>query len=197
VFEFEFKIRNIQNYEHLIKLVTRYKNDSAYYEEYNNNWRSTYDSYDQFLQAYLPTVGRSYDDLEYDKVVSIISTDTALCNFYDNNSKVGFCLGTQDAFFTTGENTLTVNYVEDRMINLTLVFSKNEKLVSIYLNGVLSGAAKVTTIDPFTIGKEFMVFNSDYCDVDLYKFRMYNTSFSIAEVLNNYAVDTRNVLMYD
>lgn len=197
VFEFEFKIRNIQNYEHLIKLVTRYKNDSAYYEEYDKNQRKNYDSYDQFLQAYLPTVGKNYDSLEYDKVVSVISIDTALCNFYDESSKVGFCLGTQDAFFTTGENTLTVNYVEDRMINLSLVFSKNEKLVSIYLNGVLSGAAKVTIEDPFTIGKEFMVFNSDYCDVDLYKFRMYNTGFSISEVLNNYAVDTRNVLMYD
>ncbi|MBO7210881.1 MAG: hypothetical protein J6V44_07715 [Methanobrevibacter sp.] len=181
----------------MIKLVTRYKGDDEYYDEYDKNQRKNYDSYDQFLQAYLPTIGKSYDSLEYLKVVSVISIDTALCNFYDENSNVGFCLGTQDAFFTTGENTLTVNYVEDRMINLSLVFSKNEKLVSIYLNGVLSGAAKVTKEEPFTIGKEFMVFNSDYCDVDLYKFRMYNTGFSISEVLNNYAVDTRNVLMYD
>ena len=197
VFEFEFKIRNVQNYEHLIKLVTRYEGDGEYYDEYDKNQRGNYDSYDQFLQAYLPTIGKKYDDLVYEKVLSLISVDTALCNFYDGNSKVGFCLGTQDAFFTTGENTLTVNYVEDRMINLSLVFSKNEKLVSIYLNGVLSGAAKVTKEDPFTVAKEMMVFNSDFCDIDLYKFRMYNTGFSISEVLNNYAVDTRNVLMYD
>lgn len=194
-FEFQFKIRNVQNYEHLIKLITRYENDESYYDAYlevKNNW----DSYDQFLNYYLPTIGRSYDDLTYSFVQSEVSTDTALCNYYDNNNAVGFCLGTQDAFFKTNIDTLNVNYVEDRIVNLDLVFSKDEKLVSIYLNGVLSGAAYVSDSSSFTVNKASIVFNSDYCDVDLYKFRIYNNSFSISEVLNNYAVDLRDTEMY-
>jgi len=56
-FEFEFKVKNIQNYEKLIKLVTRYSypndgkghqfdNDNAWYAEYVNNQQGNYDSYD-------------------------------------------------------------------------------------------------------------------------------------------------------
>ena len=194
-FEFQFKIRNIQNYEHLIKLITRYENDESYYEEYlrvKNNW----DSYDQFLNYYLPTIGRSYDELVYSSVQSEVSIDTALCNYYDSSNQVGFCLGTQDAFFKTNIDTLNVNYVEDRIINLALVFSQDEKLVSIYLNGVLSGAAYVSDSHSFTVNKPSVVFNSDYCDIDLYKFRIYNNFFSISEILNNYAVDLRDTEMY-
>ena len=194
-FEFEFKIRNVQNYEHLIKLVTRYVDDEAYYQEYLTRL-ADYDNYDQFLQAYLPTIGKSYDDLVYRTVQSDISTSTALCNYYDESGAVGFCLGTQDAFFKTNKSTLNVNYVEDRIINLALVFSKTEKLVSIYLNGVLSGSAYVTDTSAFTVNNNYIIFNSDFCDVDLYKFRVYATGFSIANVLNNYSVDLRDTTMY-
>lgn len=213
VFEFQFKIRNIQNYEHLIKLVTHYKvdpesfpsgfDDKKYYDQYKEVQKQ-FGTYDQYLQEQLMIdhnkglIPFTYDDLKYDHVETVKSTDSALCNYYDESSGIGFCLGTQDAFFTTGENTLTVNYVENRIINLTLVFSKDEQLISIYLNGVLSGAAKNTKVDNlFRIAKRFMIFNSEYCDIDLYKFRLYNTAFSIPEVLNNYAVDMRDVQMYD
>ena len=197
-FEFQFKIRNVQNYEHLIRLVTRYKDDSAKYDEYLLD-KDNYDSYEQFLQI-------KYKDwynntAEFDKVESVVSTATALCNYFDTaGNNVGFCLGTQDAFFKTNESTLTCNYVEDRIVNMSLVYQKagdNIGLVSMYLNGVLSGAAKITDTNAFTVQNPYIVFNSDYCDIDLYKFRVYNTNLTIAEVLNNYAVDLRDVTMYN
>lgn len=206
-FEFQFKIRNVQNYEHLIKLVTHYKyvvddvvlveNDKDWYANYLANYQDQYDSYDQFLQAWLPTQGMSYDNLEYVEVESITSTDTAFCKYYDETNKVGFCLGTQDAFFKTNKSTLNANYVENKIVNLTLVFSQATSLVSIYLNGVLSGAAYVADTTSFEVKAPVIEFNSDYCDVDLYKFRVYNTGFAISEVLNNYSIDLRDTLMYD
>lgn len=207
-FEFEFKIRNVQNYEKLIKLVTRYKyvddkhpelntdNDNAWYNNYVTNYQNEYDSYDQFLQAWLPTQGMSYDNLEYVKVESITSTDTAFCKYYDTVNNVGFCLGTQDAFFKTNKSTLNANYVENRIVNLTLVFSQSTSLVSIFLNGVLSGAAYVADTTSFTVNGPTIEFNSDFCDIDLYKFRVYNTGFAISEVLNNYSIDLRDTMMY-
>jgi hypothetical protein len=182
----------------LIRLVTRYKDDGAKYDEYLLE-KDDYDSYEHFLQI-------NYKDwynntAKFDKVESIVSTGNALCNYYDTaGNNVGFCLGTQDAFFKTNESTLTCNYVENRIINLSLVYQKagdNIGLVSIYLNGVLSGAAKITDTNAFTIQNPYIVFNSDYCDIDLYKFRVYNTNLSIAEVLNNYAVDLRDITMYN
>jgi len=80
------------------------------------------------------------------------------------------------------------------------VYSQSESLVSIFLNGVLSGAVHVGDNDgSFTIGNanSYIVFNSNYCDIDLYKFRAYNTSFSISEILNNYSIDLRDTEMYD
>ena len=150
--------------------------------------------------AWLPTVGLSYDNLIYRKVDSLTSTDTAFCNYYDNTKQVGFCLGTQDAFFKTNKATLNANYVEDKVVNLAFVYSQSESLVSIYLNGVLSGAVKVGSDDgTFTIGTNTssIVFNSNFCDIDLYKFRAYNTSFSIPEILNNYSIDLRDTEMYE
>ena len=201
-FEFQFKIRNIQNYEHLIRLVTRYKNDSSKYDEYLLE-KENYESYEQFLTIRYKDWYNN--EAEYDKVESIVSTDGALCNYYDTaGNNVGFCLGTQDAFFKTNESTLNCNYVENRMVNLSLVYQRaggsssgGLGLVSIYLNGVLSGAAKITDNKAFTVQNNYIVFNSDFCDIDLYKFRVYNTNLSIAEVLNNYAVDLRDVEMYN
>lgn len=201
-FEFQFKIRNIQNYEKLISLVTHYyldenqtQDDTQIYELYRNEYATVYDTYDQFLQWYLPTIGRSYDDLVYRSVESVISASTALCNYYDGTN--GFCLGTQDAFFKTNVGTLTSNYVEDQIINLTLIYSKTKKLAYIYLNGVLDGAAQIPDTNAFTIEKNAIVFNSDFCDIDLYKVRVYNIDFAVGEVLNNYAVDLRDVQLYN
>jgi hypothetical protein len=40
-------------------------------------------------------------------------------------------------------------------------------------------------------------FNSDYCDIDLYKIRIYNTALNVNEIVTNYAVDHKDVLIYD
>lgn len=206
-FEFEFKIRNIQNYEKLISLITRYWLNDTHTIPDDNLYASflastRYNTYDEYLQANLPNEmypNITYDDLEFRAVETHIAASTALCNYYDGTN--GFCLGTQDAFFKTNVGTLTSNYVEDRIINLTLVYSKTKKLAYIYLNGVLDGAAKIPNEEPFTINKLTdkgkIVFNSDFCDIDLYKVRVYNTDFAVGEVLNNYAVDMRDVQMYN
>ena len=36
-----------------------------------------------------------------------------------------------------------------------------------------------------------------YCDIDLYKMRIYYTDLSINEVVTNYAVDLKDVIIYD
>lgn len=198
-FEFQFKIRNVQNYENLIRLVTRYVDDQSKYDDYLAK-QTEYGSYEQYLQATLtPT---EYENLVYDYVESITSTEGALCNYFDTTgANVGFCLGTQDMFFKTNKSTLNASYVENRMVNLALVFQKysdeeNKGLVSLYLNGVLSGAALVNDKNAFQVVNDYLTFNSDFCDIDLYKFRYYFTKFEIAEVLNNYAVDKKDIIMY-
>jgi hypothetical protein len=60
----------------------------------------------------------------------------------------GMCIGTQDAFFSNGTNTVDVSFVEDEMIYLTIVYSHSleasNRLLNIYINGVLTGVIRST-----------------------------------------------------
>ena len=69
--------------------------------------------------------------------------------------------------------------------------------MSIFVNGVLTGVIYSTVNGAFTINSDAITFNSTYCDIDLYKFRIYRTDLTINEVVTNYAVDLKDVIMYD
>jgi len=67
----------------------------------------------------------------------------------------------------------------------------------IYINGVLTGVIKSTLNDSFTINSTDLVFNSEYCDIDLYKIRIYRTDLNVNDIVTNYAVDLKDVQIYD
>ena len=71
-------------------------------------------------------------------------------------------------------------------------------MLYIYLNGILSGANKLPNQASgyFQIDSPF-VFNSDYCDVDLYRFRIYETSLDMPDVIHNYLSDIHSIALYD
>jgi hypothetical protein len=202
--EIQFKVRNIQDYSNLIKNTTRYKDDSKFYTAFTS--QSVYNNYDAFLQYYIPIWNEtqpeasrtSYDDLKFDYVQKDVSLSKAVCKYLSGSASapVGFCLGPQDAFFSNGTNTVSVNYIENDMIYLTMVYSYTSKLMYIYINGVITGVIK-STVDDFTIESNDIIFNSDYCDIDLYKIRIYNTDLNVNDVVVNHAVDKKDVLIYD
>ena len=239
-FEFQFKIRNVQDYGQIIHNVTRYKGnseakhgtvynwtDDEVYEVYNNrsylDWSEgrIYDNYDAFLSWYLPAYiahhpelqdpnqqvfPPTYDDLEYRSTVKILNTNYASGMYYDGVH--GICIGAQDALFTNGTNTVNVSYVEDKIVNLTIVYSHGnggndgaDKLMSIYLNGMLTGVTRSTADGAWSIGSTVtppeIVFESNYCDFDLYKIRVYNQNLSLNSILINYMVDLKNPVGYD
>ena len=232
-FEFQFKVRNVQDYSNIIHNVTRYKGntddrydtypswvDNDAYEAFTTknylDWSEgfEYDNYDAFLQWYLPEYSKrnpdagwppSYDDIEYRKTDKILSTSYAAGRYYDGTH--GICIGAQDALFTNGVDTVNVAYVEDKLINLSIVYSHgdgtnggNNKLMSIYLNGILTGVARSTIDGVWSIGEDDtmnIVFNSQYCDFDLYKIRVYNQSLTLPTILTNYTVDLKDPVAYD
>lgn len=202
--EFQFKVRNIQDYSNLIKNTTRYKGDDDFYAAFIA--QSAYSNYDAFLQYYLPIykvpVGATrveYDDLEFNYVQKDVSLAKAVCRFVsgDDSAPIGLCLGATDAFFSNGTNTVNVNYVENDMLYVSMVYSHTSKLLYIYINGIITGVIKSTASNAWTIASGEMVFNSEYCDIDLYKIRMYNTDLNVNDVVTNHAVDKKDVLIYD
>jgi hypothetical protein len=203
--EIQFRVRNVQDYSSLIHNVTRYNGDDKFYTAFKA--QSYYTNYDSFLHYYLPlynaTVSEDqqvdYDDLEFSRVQKEISLNRVACSYYsgDESGAVGICLGPQDAFFSNGTNTVNVSYVEDQLINISMVYSHgSDQMMYIYINGVLTGVIK-STIGLFTINSNKIVFNSNYCDIDLYKIRVYNTDLNVNDIVTNYSVDLKNVTIYD
>lgn len=209
--EFQFKIRNVQDYSNLIHNITRYKNDSevfaAFYDS-QTGYKTDFTNYDAYLADFFKNGGsigdcHDYDDLEFDRVEKQINLKAVACGYYsgNNQSVIGVCLGPQDAFFSNGTNTVNISYVEDMIINLSAVYSDDTKLMYIYINGVLTGVIKNTVNGSFSISDsnnvKALVFNSDYCDIDLYKIRFYRTGLNVNDIVTNYAVDLKDVNIYD
>lgn len=217
--ELTFKVRNVQDYSNLIRTITRYKNDEdlykAFYDEETGKFNTTYTNYDAFLAWYLKTYEvefvdkngikrrMEYDDLEFSHIAKQINLNNAIGSYYSGNTKAvtGLCLGPQDAFFSNGIDTVNVSYVENKIITLSVVckYSKEkiQNLIYIYLNGVLTSVVRNTQENGFTVENDKIEFNSDYCDIDLYKIRVYRTDLNVNDIVMNYAADFENVNIYD
>ena len=213
--ELAFKVRNIQNYSNLITNVTRYNiptafgadgkptsysRDDAKYNEFKE--QKLYTNYDAFLQATLePNV---YDNLQFREVQKDIDLSNAVFGFYsgDNSSAVGVCVGSQDTFFSNGFDTVNVSFVEGEMVYLSFVYEHTPAVGSklyIYINGCITGVieSSITGDTGFKINSDKIVFNSDTCDIDLYKMRIYNTALTVNDIVTNHAVDKKDIIIYD
>lgn len=166
-FELVFKVRNVQNYSTLINTIVT--------DPESEN----------------PTIT---------KVVS--STDGVWCNYYNNN--IGFCLGTQEGFFKSRDTLVSGRYKEDDLVHVTFVVeaananNNRNKLIYMYINGINSGITKYNTdTDNLASNCQKIVMNSKYCDVDLYKLRIYKTNLSPQGVVQNYLADYNSAELYD
>lgn len=165
--ELMFKIRNIRNYSTLIKTEVE--------DPTSEN----------------PTI-----------VKKVSSTDGVWGSYYNNN--IGFCLGTQEAFFKTRDQLVSGRYKEDEIVHVSFVVeaaganSNTNKLIYIYINGINSGIAKYsTTTDSLAANCQKLIINSDYCDVDLYKLRVYKTNLTPQYVVQNFLADFNDAALYD
>ena len=148
----------------------------------------------------------TYDKLEFSHIQKNVNLAKTICRYISGtgDSVVGFALGTQDCFFSNGSNKVTAPYVENEMVNLTIVYqhstsSENSRLMTIYVNGMMTGVinSTISSNDGFTINTDTIEFNSTYCDIDLYRFRVYKEFLSVKNVVKNYAVDHLDVDIYD
>jgi hypothetical protein len=76
------------------------------------------------------------------------------------------------------------------------VFEKDTRIY-MYINGILTSITSNTASDAITINSDAIVFNSQFCDIDLYKFRVYRDALTVRDIDINYSVDHRDVLIYD
>ena len=191
-FEIRFRVRNIQEYSTLIRTI-------PYYQILEDNETHTMAD----IEANHYTLKRDEDgNTIMDKSSPKVVNATAGVIFkYLNHDGYGFCIGTQEAYFRTPDGITNVRYKEDEIINLSFVVSKaggnSSKLMSIYLNGILSGALSLASTNTFIMDNDAFEITSEFCDIDIFKLRIYNTELQMPDVIHNYISDIHDIALYD
>lgn len=117
------------------------------------------------------------------------------------SENIGFTVTADKATLKSQGAEVSCNYRDEERIRLAFVIeSRNEyRLMSVYLNGVLSGVKQYTADDNFQqYSPVNITIGSPYCGVDLYTIRSYSTALTFTEITNNYIYDMSDVVMkYD
>ena len=163
--EVEFKCRNALNYAKLLTLQNVEKPG----------------------QENVPEEDKEYEvvkNIQYDEhgnVANAVGT-------YFNNS-IGFAFGTQEAFFASDSKIVNVRYADNDKVKVSVVADAKTSFLYVYINGVLSGVEHWPDNNSFAAATDAFVFNSDYCDLDLYNIRVYDIPLTFDGIVQNWVGD--------
>ena len=136
------------------------------------------------------------DDGAVEKRINYNKEDGTVANAVGSffASQVGFCIGTQEAFFASTGKKVNVRYADDDKVKVSVVVDSKTNLLYIYINAVLSGVERFGDADSFKAqGVTGLTFNSNYCDLDIYTIRIYNTPLDFDGIVQNWIGDAPNL----
>lgn len=122
--------------------------------------------------------------------------DTEVISCYSGN--IGFKLTAQMATLKSEQSELSTQYKEDEHIRLSFVIEKRaeNRLIYIYLNGIMCGVAQYPTDDDFTQASPVdITIGSNDCIIDLYNIRVYNNDLTKYQILDNWIADTQDIAL--
>lgn len=108
----------------------------------------------------------------------------------------GIEITAQRADMTSEQSTIGTQYKEDEHVRLTFVTEKRSgnRLILIYLNGIISGIKQYPDDDDFSQGSPVgLSIGSNDCTIDIYNIRVYDNDLTRYQVLDNWIADTQNI----
>ena len=140
-----------------------------------------------------PMVSGSTIEFEF-KTRNIANYDAVLISCMSNN--VGLQITSQKAILSSqklsGESAVKTQFREEEKIRVTFVIEsqKQNRLIKLYLNGVMSGLAQYDVDDLFVQGTPaYITIGSNEASVDIYNIRRYNYALTSDQILKNYIAD--------
>lgn len=109
---------------------------------------------------------------------------------------IGFTVTADTATLTSEQTQISCNYTDEEKIRVAFVIEpKSEyRMMSVYLNGVLSGVKQYPENDNMQQNPTVNItIGSPYCSVDLYTIRSYNVALTAIESRDNYIADITDV----
>ena len=118
---------------------------------------------------------------------------TAISCLYNNR---GFNVDVQSATLRSEQSSASTKFKENERVRVSYVVESRyaNRLILIYINGVLSGAAQYPQEDNFMQAVPTGIsIGSNGCTTDIYNIRVYNNDLNSFEVLENYVADMDDI----
>lgn len=106
----------------------------------------------------------------------------------------GIQLTTQKALLRSEQSEIFTQYMEDEHVRVSFVIEKRSenRLIHIYINGIISGAMQYPDDDDFSQAVPVGIsVGSDDCTIDLYCIRVYDNDLTRFQILDNWIADTQ------
>jgi hypothetical protein len=124
----------------------------------------------------------------------VLNYDAVILSCMNDNR--GLQITAQGATLKSEQSSVAVQFKENEHIRLSFVVEKRteNRLIYVYLNGVLSGAIQYPDNDDFsqTTPQNISV-GSNLCTMDIYSIRIYDNDLTRTQMLNNWIADTQSV----
>ena len=100
----------------------------------------------------------------------------------------------QQAMLASEQSHINMQYKEDEHVRISFVVEKRteNRLIYVYVNGVMSGVVQYPANDDFSQAEPVGIsIGSSTCGVDIYCIRVYDNDLGRIQVLNNWIADTQ------
>lgn len=107
----------------------------------------------------------------------------------------GMELTAQKATLQSEQSTIYTQYKEDEHVRISFVAEKRSenRLLYIYINGIMSGAVQYPDDDDFSQSSPVNIsIGNNNCTIDIYSIRVYDNNLTRHQILNNWIADTQN-----
>ena len=122
--------------------------------------------------------------------------DAEIVSCYANN--IGFKMTAQKALLKSEQSEIFTQYKEDEHVRVSFVVEKKaeNRLILIYLNGIMCGAVQYPTDDDFSQTTPVNIsIGSNDCTIDLYNIRIYNNDLTRHQIVDNWIADTQDIAL--
>ena len=124
----------------------------------------------------------------------VMNYDANIISCFANNKGINFTA--QEVVLTSEQSHISTQYKEDEHVRISFVVQKRSenRLVFVYINGIMSGCVQYPDNDDFSQANPVNIsIGSNECALDLYCIRVYDTNLTRTQVLNNWIADSQNI----
>lgn len=134
--------------------------------------------------------------LEFTFAIRDVNDRKAVAISCMNDKGIGFYATADTSAFSSEQSTVSCNYADEEKISISYIIEpRNEnRMLSVYLNGILSGVKQYSDTDNFQQSiPQSIEIGSPYCSIDLYSIRSYNVALTPDEIKENYIADITDI----